>query len=200
LIPGGKDHGAKRSGPRALETKFLLFWTRQEQDSVLLRPPPGGQCPVFRVLAWTAKPPPSEAAQTIMSIAGHVSRAMLSVTPPADGSETARLGRDRCTPEGGRPEAQGGSRAARASCYCAWVSGSSVITRPQGRWEPAQLTTRPSSSYWRTSAPDSTKPAFPGHLGRPGMSPQACQVRLCSRSPAWHWQGSHRRHRTAIPH
>src|ERR1017187_5593760 len=32
---------------RALETKFLRFETRQEQDSVLLRPPPGGQCPVL---------------------------------------------------------------------------------------------------------------------------------------------------------
>jgi hypothetical protein len=30
------------------------------------------------VLAWSAEPPPLEAAQTIMSIAGHVSRAMLS--------------------------------------------------------------------------------------------------------------------------
>jgi hypothetical protein len=79
---------------RAMETKFLRFGTRQEQDSVLLRSPPGGLLPVFRVLAWSAEPPPHERGpgqcrlntsnarrragdQTIMSIAGHILRAML---------------------------------------------------------------------------------------------------------------------------
>ena len=41
-------------------------------------PRPAGSCPVFRVLTWSAEPPPHEAAQAIMSIAGHVSRAMMS--------------------------------------------------------------------------------------------------------------------------
>src|ERR1035437_8511555 len=32
----------------------------RSKDSVLLRPPPGGQGPVFRVLVWSAEPPSHE--------------------------------------------------------------------------------------------------------------------------------------------
>ena len=53
---GGKDHGAQRSGPCALETKFLRFETRQEQDSVLSLSPSRGFFRPGVLAAWPSFP------------------------------------------------------------------------------------------------------------------------------------------------
>jgi len=52
--------------------------------------------------------------EVIMSIAGHVSRAMLSRYSTSDGGEATRPRRDRRTPAHGRRKAQGGCRTTAA--------------------------------------------------------------------------------------
>src|ERR1039457_4564314 len=48
-----------------------------------------------------------------------LARHALALFPRADGSEAAGARRDFRAPAGGRREAEGGRRAARAGCYCA---------------------------------------------------------------------------------
>src|ERR1035441_5680677 len=92
-----------RKGPRSaaewsapLETKFLLFETRQEQDSVLLRPAARRSPSCFSGAGLvggttTARSGPNHHEHRRARLARHA----LSLLPRQDGSEAARPRRDR---------------------------------------------------------------------------------------------------------
>ena len=76
---------------------------------------------------------PGAGDEVIMSIAGHVSRAMLSLLPRADGSETAGPRRDRGAPAGCGREADRKSRADGAGWWSLPSSSGGEMIRCWGR-------------------------------------------------------------------